>query len=201
MEGSSEVWLALIGGLLGAGGIIGLLIKYYAEVYLKRMEYAHEREQQSLELPLRESLKGLDHQYDMVHSLKTQHQASFVTILRLTNGEVFADKTHRWQFTATASAGNDKIRQKLQNRSIYEAPQFFSKLEQGQPVIIQDVNEFASVVLVNRLVQEGVTSFLMVASDDCMKITLACWTELTAISKETADIFKAELLAVEPYIK
>lgn len=200
MEGQNEVIIALIAGLLGSSGLFAVVFKYLFEYHSKKLDHERAKELKSLEQPLRSSLQALDAQYDLVHRIKAEMGAEAVTIVRMSNGEVFADKSHKWKFTATTFAGPDELRQALQGRSIYEAPKMFSRFENDGYAFLDKI-ELGGEVFTTRLYQRGINAYCMVASSDCMNGLLVLWKCPTEINDDLAKILKSELLTIENHLR
>lgn len=196
----SNIWVILVTTLFGSGGIIIMAMKFGFEYFTKRLEHIQTKEIKNLEEPLRLTLQGIDKQNDTLHRLHELTKANSVNLIRLSNGEVFADKTHKWSFTATLTVGDDSIRQSLQNRSVFEAPYMFSELEHNGKYFCTDTLT-ANDVLANRLSLMGVDSYCAVATHNCMNLIIITWNKPIEVSDTLLEIIKSDLYSIEPFIK
>lgn len=197
----NELWLAVVTLLLGGGGITAAVVKALMGFYEKKLEHRHTLELKSLEKPVRSSMQSLDAQYDLVHKLKSDFRASFVTIIRMSNGTNFADKSHKWKFTATTTSGMEDIRQALQERSLYEAPKMFGRLERSGIAYTTDILALSDPDLLwQRLKRKNVRAYCFVMMDNCLNGLLICWDKAVDINDTIAQTIKSELLTIEKHI-
>ncbi len=207
-QGTGVDWTEIVILLLSEAGIIFLVAKLAFDAYVKRLDQRHELELKRMEMPAEELVKDIldmDLLYDALDRIIQIYKADMALSIKLSNGEYFADKSHRWKYSATVQSGgqggSNSLRNALQNRPMSDCPKMFTRLESTGYAYETEIKQEKANVLEQRILMAGYRSYLVVSTEDCFNMFLVCWradhADGVGITEKIAEAVRSELLTVE----